>query len=261
MQERCAAVASGGEQPDHVPVRRFGQWVDGDPLAGERERVLGVARPVDRRCERVGEAGRERVTRLVDPVVVDAREQLAVAQREGVLDTALGAQVLELARVDPHLGVAREPDPVARRGKQVRRAAQRRAQRGERDAQARPRAFVEHVGPEARCDLGPRMQPRIERQPCEQRPHAPPRGRLDPSAAGLDGQIPEDEDPQCLHAPSLRRPGAPDRSLPPRLRAVCGGRTVALQGARHDPLPNRRLLPGRAPADRRVVRRARSRSP
>ena len=99
------------------------------------------------------------VASLVDPVVVEVLEQIAVRELERVLEPALSDDPLELAYVGPDLIGAGERDCVAG-GQQVAVGvgAQRATQSRQGAAQARARALVEHVGPEARRELAARVR-------------------------------------------------------------------------------------------------------
>jgi hypothetical protein len=138
--------------------------------------------------------------RLVHPVLVEAGQQLARAQLDGLARATRVQQRDERAHVDPE-AVAVERDRVARRDHAGRGDAECGAQLRQRDAQARARAPVEHVGPEAPGDLAARVPPRMQRQPREQQATAARarRGARDP--VELEPEAADQADAQ--HRPSV----------------------------------------------------------
>jgi hypothetical protein len=108
--------------------------------------------------------------RLDRPVVVDAREERPLEQRERLVAAPGGREPVRLERVDPGVG---EADAVARGDERV--VAEASAERPERAAQAGPGALVEHVRPEPRRNGGSPVDARVEREPREHR--ARPAGR------------------------------------------------------------------------------------
>ena len=161
-------------------------------LLGERvERDLAPSES-DRRCEaprsfRAGSHSLEQrhhpgavlVASLVDPVFVEVLEQIAPRQLERILEPAIREQLLELAYVGPHLIRAGEGHCVAGRQQvAVGVGAQRTTQSGQGAAQARARALIEHVGPEALRELAARVRAPLQRKHAEQRARPPARRQL-----------------------------------------------------------------------------------
>ena len=77
-----------------------------------------------------------------------------------------------------------------------RRASDRRAQRGQRGAKARPCAGVENVRPQAPCHRGARMRSGVEREPREQIARRAAARRLDPLPVELELEPTEHPYPQ-----------------------------------------------------------------
>ena len=198
--QRGRALARAREALDQAPVRLLAERVQRDRRAGPPQRLGEFARPLgvggerlERRAEPVGVL----LPGVVHPVVVEPGQQLARAGIDRLARAAGGEQRGERAHVDPQdLLVARERDRVARRHEAGGARAERRAQLAERDAQARPRALVEHVGPEAAGDLPPRVLARMQREPCEQQPRTARAGRRQREPAGFELQAAAEADAQ-----------------------------------------------------------------
>jgi hypothetical protein len=157
--------------------------------------LLGVARQA---LERVEEPRAVLVASGDRPFFVDALEQLAAAQRDRLLRRARPHELLERARIEPHIPV--EADAVTGRHELV--AAQRAAQRPRRAAQARARARVQDVGPEVCRDLAARVHPRVQREPREKLPGAAARRRLQRLAVPFHRDLPQQSNPE--HATNIR---------------------------------------------------------
>ncbi len=184
----------------------LGERVERDLAACERDR----RREVPRGFRASGHPLQQRhhlravlVASLVDPVVVEVLEQLAPRELERILEPALRDEPLELAYVCPDLIGAGEGDSVAG-GQQVAIGvgAQRATQSRQGAAQARARALVEHVGPEARRELAARVRAPLQGKQAEQRTRPPARRQLQMPAVHLERQLPQQLDAQ--HGRSLR---------------------------------------------------------
>src|SRR5262249_7937790 len=106
--------------------------------------------------------------------------------------------LLDFEHVDP--GRSGEADQLAVGDHVV--GAERAAQLVQRRAQARPRARLEDVGPEAGGQLEARVQAWMERQPGEQLACGPAGRDVERAVAGFDGELAEEADAQ--HGRTLR---------------------------------------------------------
>ena len=173
--DRGGAVAGPPEALDQRPVALLGERIELDLLARPAQTGDVVAGRVGQRrepLERVADGLAMTVTRLPGPVLLEAGEQLARAQRERLGELAAFDELVERVQVDPD--VVAQADLVTR-GEQVARAAgtERGAQRVQRRAQARARAGIEHVRPQARRELRAAVHAGVQRQPAEQRARRP----------------------------------------------------------------------------------------
>jgi hypothetical protein len=159
----------------------------GGGAAREADRLGRVGGPLGHLRQHLGPASALAVARVARPFVVEARQQLALAQRQRLLGPALGDQLLESEGVHP--GVAQADGLAGGHQVPVRGVPQRPAQRRQRGAEARARALLEHVGPKRARDLRARMRARVQRQPGEQGSRLGRCGRLQPLAVGLDAQL------------------------------------------------------------------------
>src|SRR6188472_547161 len=113
---------------------------------------------------------------LVDPLPVQARQQLALAQIDGLLQPPLPDEPLELPGVHEDV-VADETDRVPCAHEYARaRQAKCVPDCDELSSEALARARVEHIGPEATGHLRARMHARIESKPAKQRAGPPALG-------------------------------------------------------------------------------------
>ena len=161
---RCASSRSG--------IERDAATRDANRVR-QRAGRLGVR---GQALEHVAEAVAVRLAGLVDPLRVEPRQQLAVAQVDGLLQPPLPNEPLELPGVHED-AVADEPDHVARRHEDaLARRAERAPDGDELGSQALARARVEHIGPEATRDLRARVHARMKREPAEQRACPPALG-------------------------------------------------------------------------------------
>ena len=110
--------------------------------------------------ERVGEPLRVRLAGVVGPVVVEAVEDRRAARRQRGGGVAGVERRVERARVDRAL----ERDRLAAGDELVGRGPERAPQLGQRGAQAGAGRLVEHVGPEARGELGAGVRAGVQRE-------------------------------------------------------------------------------------------------
>ena len=200
---RAGAIAGAIEALDQPPVGLLVEPVVLDLPARELDRLADLAALLRRACkllEQLDHPLAVPVARRDRPVVLEPLEQIAAAQLERRLGI-VRRQPLELAHVDPRVR-ARRARPT-RSPSTTKRVAELAAQRPQRAAQARPRALVEHVGPEAAGQLAPRDRPRRQRQVREHRPRALRSGRVDHRPVQLDLERPKQACAQ--HASSLPR--------------------------------------------------------
>ncbi len=226
--DRRGALAGGREAAHQPAVGRFVEAVERRLPARPREgcgrvaRVLGGARePLEDADQGLAVRG----ARLDRPVVVELGQELPAAHRDGLLEPPRRRQVGEGAGVDPDRVRTGEADLSAVRHQRVGGGAERSAHRPHRGAQAPACARVEHVGPEPRREVRPRMRPGMQREPRQERPRPAPGGRLDRGAVGLDAQRPEHVDPE--HGPTLALPGRRVKAAAPGPGGVDGRLTVA----------------------------------
>ena len=136
------------------------------------------------------------------PLVVHAREQVAFGELDRRGEPAGRDVRVELEHV--HLGVVPQPDPVAGRDERAGvHVVERLAQRPERAAHALPGARVDDVRPQARGDVGPRVQAGVHGQPAEQGEGAPAVRRRNRASVGLGGHAAEH--PNAQHGWTVRR--------------------------------------------------------
>jgi len=148
------------------------------------------------------------LARRVDPLIVESRQQLAVAKLDGLLQPSVPNESLELPSVHAD-AVADEADRVAcRHESPVARRAQRVPDRDEFGAQALARARVEHLRPEAGRDLRARVHTRMKGQPAKQRARLPAFGHRQRHAVRLKREAPEqayaEHDDNAISDPSSR---------------------------------------------------------
>ncbi len=182
-------------QPPHQhPGGVLGHGLELEPSARVRHGRLQVAGRLGRlpeRPEQLAGALALRLARLEDPVVVEVDEQLGPIQRQcvGVMD------------VDPDLSALDETDALAL-GDDVSGGglSQLATQSGQRRPQTRAGAALEHVRPEHRRHPGARMQPRVIREPREQRPRPTARDDTQRPSLQLEAKLAEETDPQHLAA-------------------------------------------------------------
>jgi hypothetical protein len=241
--DRRRAVARSREAGDETAVGLLGERVVRDGCARAADRlvvVAGVRGALGQLLVRGGHPFAVCGARIVDPLVVEAGQQLAVAGVDRLGGAALGEQPRARAHVDPELVATVQPDGLPG-GDQVRRpCAERVAQLRERGAQARTRALVEDVRPEATRELATRVHARPQSEP-------PSSARARRERGGGSGRP---------SSSSARPPQSRTRSIseayvrPARRtqlsRAPSGRRTVAAENRRHVHPPH----PRRAPAGR-----------
>jgi hypothetical protein len=208
--QRIHGVARGGEPGDERGVGGLVERVELGAPSGQPDRGTAVARVLGARRQRF-EGGTELpavgLARVVDPLLLDARQQLSPVQGDG-LRVATAPHVLgEGGGVHPHGGM--QADAVARRVEQLR--ACRPPERPQRVAQACPRPGVEVVGPEPPREGCPRVRTRVQGEPREHEARPPGVGQLDGPTVHLDGQLAEHEHPEHGSQPSRL-----DAALTPR---------------------------------------------
>ena len=212
-------LPGGGEPAHEPPVRLLVEAVEIGLAARPPERRLAVAgrlRVAGEALEHRAEPLAVRRARLGDPVLLEALEQVAVAQRDGLLPAPGRDELLERARVDPQRAVVLEADPVAVGRDHGAGRPERAAQRPHGGAQARAGARVEDVRPEARRDVRAGVAAGMEREPGQERGRPAAAGGVDRAAVGLDAQRPEHVDPE--HAPDPPRRRAPRQGRFPEQR-------------------------------------------
>src|SRR5262249_36011641 len=143
------------------------------------------------------------------PLVLEAREQVALSEVDGLLEPPVTEQGVELAHVNPQAWLLGQSELVARDVHGALRSTKGAPERPHRAAKAGPSARVHDVRQEDASDLVARMPPRREREPSKQRPGAPAGGRLERDPVPLDAHRPQQPDPE--HLPSLPLP----RMAPP----------------------------------------------
>ena len=142
--------------------RRFGSSASGSSATCSRVRRIASAGSAVARelLERVGEPLRVRLAGVVGPVVVEAVEDRRAARRQRGGGVAGVERRGERARVDRAL----ERDRLAPGDELAGRRPERAAQLGQRGAQAGAGRLVEHVGPEARGELGAGVRAGVQRE-------------------------------------------------------------------------------------------------
>ena len=169
----------GDQAPNVLAVCVLAKGIELDTTMREANGVLQRAGRFGVRGEagqHVAEAVAMGLAGLVDPLPVQSRQQLAVAQIDGLLQPPLPDEPLELPGVHEHV-VADEPDRVARRHEgALARRAECVPDGDKLGSQALARARVEHIGPEATGHLRTRMHARMESEPAKQRACPPALG-------------------------------------------------------------------------------------
>ncbi len=162
---RGALAQRVGRHAAPAPLERFPRLAGG----------VGARRQV---AEQRDDLGAVLVAQPVRPLLVEAREQVAVGEPHGLFEAPVGHQGAELDQVNAHeAGVGREPQALALAHQPVvGRRPERAAQRPRRLAQALARALLEGVGAQAPGERAARMQPGVHGEPRQQRAH-PRRGR------------------------------------------------------------------------------------
>ena len=183
---RAGPVAGALEPLDQPPVGLLVEPVVLDLPPGELDRLAELAallRILGKPLEQLDHPLSMPVSGRHRPVVLEALEQVAAAQLERRCWIVTGGEPLELADVDPHSRLVAQTDPLPVDGQRVAEPA---AQHPQRAPQARPRALVEHVGPEAAGQLASRNRSRRQCQVREHRPRALRRRRVDLGPVQLD---------------------------------------------------------------------------
>ena len=175
-----AALAVGGEPLDHSAVRCFGQRVECDLGARQPNRLRWIgAGPQPPRARRRAGARARRGPR--SPTLRRSRQGSVRRTPRAPGCIAVVKRPLELPHVDSEIR-ALERDRVPRRDQVPSRGAERLAQLGQSDPQARARRLVEHVRPKARREAALGLRSRVQREIGEHRARPPRRGQRDPRA-------------------------------------------------------------------------------
>ena len=114
-----------------------------------------------------------RVTELVHPFVLEARQQLAPAQLERLIEPFVLQVLTERGGVDPHPGTVEANAFTCREHSVAPLGAERSADRPDRVPQARAGARVQHLRPETGGQVGSRVAAGVEREPGKQRSSTP----------------------------------------------------------------------------------------
>jgi hypothetical protein len=222
---RGGDLPSRDQPPDELAVSVLAQRIECDPATreanGVRERAgrFGVGGQL---LEHVPQALAVRLARVVDPFGVESRQQLTVAEADGLLEPPLPGETLELPGVHRHV-LADEADHVAGRDENaLARRAQRVADGDELGSQALARARVEHVRPEATSHLRASVHARIQGEPAEQRACPPALGHRQRNPIRLEREGAEEA--HAEHGDRLSPTGRCER-LATRLRP-CGVRVA-----------------------------------
>src|SRR5262249_54126148 len=151
------------------------------------------------------------VTGLEGPLLVEAVEDRSTACLERAHRIAFAEREPKGAGIDAEVrSVERNGVP---RGDEVDRLRPKGLpQLRERDAQARPRRFGEHIGPEARGEPAAPVRTRVERKEREHRPR-PLRG-WGRELRAIRAQLHTTCEPDLQHAINCRPP-RPARATPP----------------------------------------------
>jgi hypothetical protein len=205
-RQRRRAVPIVRQAADQLEMGLLGERVECDLAARQRNRPREVPRRLRASGHPLQQPRLPRtvlVASLINPVLVEVFEQFAFAELERLLKSTLGDELLELADVGPDLIGAGEGDSVAA-GQQVAIgvSAQRATQSRQGAAQARACALIEHVGPEASCELPARVRAPLDRKQAQQRTRPTARRQLQRLAIHLERRRPQQLDAQ--HEPSLR---------------------------------------------------------
>ncbi len=170
-QARGGDLPRGDQAPDVLAVGVLAQRIELDTPTRDANGVLqraGCLGVGGQASQHVAEAAAMRLAGLVDPLRVESRQQLTVAQIDRFLQPPFPDEPLELPGIDAD-AVADEPDRVAGGHEHaVARRAERVPDGDELGPQALARAGVEHIGPEATGDLRARMHARVESKPAKQ---------------------------------------------------------------------------------------------
>jgi len=206
--------------------------IERHPLAAVADRLVEVTGrfgPVRKRLQRPATTFAVHVAGRQHPVFAKAGEHIAGAQPERLLVLSGGDQRVEGARVDPRLRLSGQTYRLAARDQYaVRGRAERAPNARQRVAQTCPRARLKHIRPQATGDLRARMNPRVQRQPAEQRLRGPAGRRRRRRAVHLERERPEHTDPDHGSGSVAARSQC-GRALTKRLRADCAALTDAVE--------------------------------
>jgi len=170
VRGQCSGgLARLGETAEQCAVDLLREWIELGLLSRELERTSPFAvllSLVGGGREQLDAAATLLVARFDCPLVVDPGEELAFA----------AVEKLGVAGVDPDRVAVREADAFSRGDQgRLRSGPEHPPDRPDGVAEARARAGIHDVGPEAACDSRPWVQPGMECQPGEELCGAPGR--------------------------------------------------------------------------------------
>jgi hypothetical protein len=238
-RDRRRAVPATTQPAHEHPCGILRRGIELEPAARVRHGGLQVVRRLGRLADgrqQLADTLALRLARLEDPIVVEVDEQLIPAQRQRIGPAVHCNQALDLAHVDPEPGAVGDAhalplrDDVAAGG-----LSQFATQRRERRPQARPSAALQHIRPEDCRHPRPRVQPRVIRQPAQQRPRPTARDGLQPPPLQLETKLAQETDAQHLMATLAWRTtsdgGRVSKPRCPPRRGSAGARTRAFSPA------------------------------
>ena len=161
--QRGAAVAGGSEPFDQPAVGRLGERVERHLSPGQPDDLRRIVGEYCGLLEGTAKEVRVLIPCLERPLFVEAVEDRGAACLERADRIAVVERLPEGARVDADVRPL-ERDRVTCGHDNARRRPQRLPQLSQRHAQAGPRRFVEHVGPEARRKPAARLRAGVERE-------------------------------------------------------------------------------------------------
>ena len=175
--QRGRTITRSRQRQHHLALSRLVQRIPRGQQAGPPQRRAhfpGRRRRAHERNRRVRSFGRMPGAQLQHPLLVEALQHLAAAQRERLLAPARTDQLGERMQINPQAlpaqlhGLARRPHMHGPR-------TERPTQLAERGPQARTGTRVEHVRPQPGRDLGTRMLTREGGKPAEHKARGSPR--------------------------------------------------------------------------------------
>ena len=192
-RHRGRTVAAGRQPPHQHAGRLLRSRIELEPAARVAERRLLIAGGVAGGGQQLEHAVAVHAALIEHPVVVEIPQQVAIDERERLLEPSLGSQPLRLEHVDPDV---RDAHPTAVGDDVPLGLPELTAQGGERGPQARAGAVLEDLGPEHGRHPRAWMQARVIRQPGDQRARAAARDRLERPASDIDAKLADQTDVQ-----------------------------------------------------------------